>query len=198
MARATGTARTSAAKKTTAKRTAARRSTSRQPAKRAAAPRRRTATSSAGDAQAQARQAGEQAQQRVRATTLDQLAERSNQAGDQLGTIAGDVRQIAEQLRDQDNDSAARIVDMAADRVEQVGSYLSQSSADKLLNDIEDFSRSRPWLVTAITAAAGFTAARGLSASSRRRHGGSWVDTDAGAGFDEADAEREYDGRAGR
>lgn len=191
-----GTAKKQApAKRTTVKRAAAKRTTAkRAAAKRTTAARSRNSSgSSTRDVQRQAKQAAAGVQDQARATTLDQLSARSNQAGDQLSSVVSDVREIATQLRSQDNDSAARLAGAAADRAEQVADYLSNSSAEKLLADIEDFAQSRPWLVAAGAVLAGFVGARALSSSSRRRHGGSAVDLDAGSDFDESDAESDYD-----
>jgi hypothetical protein len=139
------------------------------------------------------KQASASVQDRARATTRDQLSARSNEAGAQLAGVASDVREIATQLRDQDNDRAAQLASTAAERVDQVARYLSNSSADQLLADLEDFTRSRPWLAAAGAVVGGFAASRALSSSSRRRRGGPTVNLDAGRSFDEAAAEADYD-----
>jgi ElaB/YqjD/DUF883 family membrane-anchored ribosome-binding protein len=192
-ARSTGSA-------TGSRSTAVKRTAKKTPGTRPASRARRTTgepsrNSSAGN---QARGVAADAQQQARTATLDQLSQRSNQAGDQLGGMATDIRQIADQLRSQDNHSAAQLADSAAGRIQQVGDYLSGSSAQHIVDDVEAFSRSRPWLVTAVTTGLGFAAARALSASSRRRHGGRWVDTSAGDDFDASDAERDDDSAGGR
>jgi ElaB/YqjD/DUF883 family membrane-anchored ribosome-binding protein len=152
------------------------------------APARRTTGQSAP--KRQAKSAANDAEQRARRTVLDQVGERSNQAGEQLSSTASDIREIATQLRGQDNDPAAKLADAAADRVQQAGDYLANSDPDALLNDLEDLARSKPWLTAASAVVVGFAAARALSSSSRRRHGGGYVNTGTGRGFDESAARR--------
>lgn len=131
-------------------------------------------------------------QQQAGRSLRGELDERSGQFGEQLGSTASDIRQIAGQLRQQDNDGAARIADLAAEQIERAASYLSSTSGDALLEDVERLARSKPWLATGAAALTGFVASRALSASRRERHGGGYVDLDAGSAFDEADADAAY------
>jgi hypothetical protein len=57
-----------------------------------------------------------------------------------------------------------------------MGSYLTESDADRLLNDIEDFGRRQPMAVVGIGIAVGFAASRFLKASSRKRYQGYQAD----------------------
>ena len=99
----------------------------------------------AGQAKEKAQQAAGQAKDQLR-TQVDQ---RSTQAGEQVSQQAGDIRTVAEQLREQGKDGPAKVAEQAADRIEQVGSYLSESDADRILSDVEDFARQRPLAVIA-------------------------------------------------
>ena len=85
-----------------------------------------------------------------------------------------------------------RIADLAAEQIERAADYLSSTSGDALLEDVERLARSKPWLATGAAALTGFVASRALSASRRERNGGGYVDRDAGSDFDEADAEAAY------
>jgi ElaB/YqjD/DUF883 family membrane-anchored ribosome-binding protein len=107
-----------------------------------------------------------QASQRLR----EQVDQRSTQAGEQAQTIAQAFRSTGEQLRNEGNDGPARVVDAAAQRVERVGGYLTQSDSDRILSDAEDFARRQPWLVAAGGAIVGMLAARLLKASSTKRY----------------------------
>jgi gas vesicle protein len=120
----------------------------------------------AGQASEQAKQAAGQAKDRVR----EQLDQRSTQAGEQVAGQAGDIRSVAEQLREQGKDKPAELAEQAADRVERVGSYLRDNDADRILGDVEDFARQRPWLVIAGGIALGFAASRFVKASSQDRY----------------------------
>jgi ElaB/YqjD/DUF883 family membrane-anchored ribosome-binding protein len=114
----------------------------------------------------QVRNASGQARDRVRS----QVDERSTQMGQQVSTQAGDLRTVAEQLREQGKDSPARMVEQVADRAERAGSWLTESDADQILNEVEDFARSKPWAVAAGGLVLGFAASRVLKASSSRRY----------------------------
>ena len=120
----------------------------------------------AGQAAEQAQQAAGQAKDQVRS----QVDQRSTQAGEQVSSQAQDVRTIAQQLREQGKDKPAELAEKAADRAEQVGSYLKQSDADRILHDVEDFARQRPWAVIAGGVALGFAASRFLKASGSDRY----------------------------
>lgn len=114
----------------------------------------------------QVRKAGGQARDRVR----EQVDQRSTQAGEQVRRQATDLRDVAQQLREQGKDAPARMADQAAERVERAGSWLKDSDADRILGDVEDFARSNPWAVAAGGVALGFAASRVLKASSSRRY----------------------------
>jgi uncharacterized protein YjbJ (UPF0337 family) len=120
----------------------------------------------AGQAQEKAGQAAEQAKGQLRT----QLEQRSTQAGEQVTSTASDIRSVGQQLREQGKDQPAKIAEQAADRVEKVGSYLTESDPDRLLHDLEDFARRQPWAVVAGGIALGFAASRVLKASSTDRY----------------------------
>jgi hypothetical protein len=113
-----------------------------------------------------AHSAASQAQDKVRV----QVDQRSTEVGERVGGTAGDIRSVGEALRQQGKDGPAKVAEQAADRVERAGKYLRESDADRILNDVEDFGRRRPWAVLAGAAIAGFAAARFLKASSRERY----------------------------
>lgn len=111
----------------------------------------------------------DQAQQQASRSLRGELDERSGQVGAQLGSTAADIRQIAGHLRQQDNDSAAKLADLAAEQIDRAAGYLSSTNADALIEDVERLARSKPWLATGAAALTGFVASRALSASSRSR-----------------------------
>jgi hypothetical protein len=125
----------------------------------------------AGQAQEKAQQAAGQARDRVR----EQVDQRSTQAGEQVTGTASDLRSVAETLREQGKDKPAQLAEQAAQRTEQVGSYLTNSDADRILRDVEDFGRRQPWAVVAGGLALGFAASRFLKASSSERYRSSGV-----------------------
>jgi hypothetical protein len=114
----------------------------------------------------QARRATGKAREQVRA----QVDRRSTQAGEQVARQAADIRSVGEELRNQGKDGPARIADQVAERTERVGVWLTDSDADRIIGDVEDYGRRNPWAIAAGGAALGFMASRLLKASSRRRY----------------------------
>jgi hypothetical protein len=128
-------------------------------------------------AQEKAQEVREQAGEKVRDATgqardrvRGQIDQRSTQAGEQVHQHAGDLRDVASQLRQQGKDGPARVADQVAERAERAGSWMKESDADRILADIEDAARSNPWAVAAGGLALGFVASRVLKASSSRRY----------------------------
>jgi hypothetical protein len=126
--------------------------------------------------QTKAREVTEQAQEKAeevgRKTSLqvrDQVDRRSTDAGEQMTSIAQAMRRSAEELRNQGNETPARLVDQASRKVEMVGVYLTSSDSDTILRDVEDFARRQPAVIAGGAAIVGFALARFLGASSRRR-----------------------------
>jgi hypothetical protein len=119
-----------------------------------------------GQAQEKVGEAAEQAKGQVR-TQVDQ---RSTQAGEQVSSTASDIRSVAEQLRQQGKDQPAKLAEQAADRAERLGSYLTESDAERILHDVEDLARRQPWAVVAGGLFVGFAASRLLKASSTQRY----------------------------
>ena len=120
----------------------------------------------AGEAQQRLQQAAGEARGRAR----EQIDQRTTQAGERVSATAGDVRTIGEELRKQGKHGPARMADEMAERVDRLGGYLQQSDSDRLLKDVEDFGRRRPWAVAAGGLVLGFAASRFLKASSERRY----------------------------
>ncbi|HEU4945238.1 MAG TPA: hypothetical protein VFT10_08755 [Solirubrobacterales bacterium] len=120
----------------------------------------------AGQAQERAQEAAGQAQDMLR----EQVDQRSTQAGEKVSGTAQDLRSVGEELRNQGKETPAKLADQGAERIERLGSYLSESDADTLLSDIEDFGRRQPLVVLAGGLVVGMAAARFLKASSGSRY----------------------------
>ncbi len=110
----------------------------------------------------------QQAQARIR----EQVDQRSTQAGEQVSATAEALRTTSRHLRDQGQDAPAQAAEKAAHHAERLGGYLSDSSADRILDDLEDFGRRQPLAVVGLGVVAGFLASRFLKASSRERYAG--------------------------
>ncbi|HEU5141998.1 MAG TPA: hypothetical protein VFU04_02460 [Solirubrobacterales bacterium] len=120
----------------------------------------------AGQAQEKAQEAAGQASGKVR----EQVDQRSTQAGEKVTETAQDLRSVSEELRKQGKDTPAKMADQGAERIEKVGSYLSEADGDRILSDVEDFARRQPLAVLAGGLVVGIAAARFLKASSSSRY----------------------------
>jgi ElaB/YqjD/DUF883 family membrane-anchored ribosome-binding protein len=137
----------------------------------------RGATEGAADkAQEVVAQAKEQVQQKtdeVKVTASDkvraELDTRSTEMGDQVASLGRALRTSAEQLQGEGKEPAAKAAHNAAEQADRLGRYLTSSSSDRLLHDIEGFGRRQPWAAGAIGAALGFVGARFLKASTESR-----------------------------
>lgn len=127
----------------------------------------------AESAQQVANQAQEQAQQ-VASKASDQIRsqvdQRSTQAGEKVSATASDIRSIGEELRNKGKDGPARLAEQAAQRAERVGSWLKESDADRMVSDVEDFGRRKPWAIALGGLVLGAAASRFLKASSTQRY----------------------------
>jgi ElaB/YqjD/DUF883 family membrane-anchored ribosome-binding protein len=140
-------------------------------------PRRDEPEGATGKAQEVASQAKEQVQEKaeeIKGTAGERVREeldtRSTQAGEHVSAFGQAMRVAAEQLQGDGKEPGAKVAGRAADQMERLGGYLTGSSSDRFIADVESFGRRRPWVAGAIGAAAGFVAARFLKASSESRY----------------------------
>lgn len=125
----------------------------------------------------QARQAAsnltEQAKQKV-TEGVDQakrqakstLDEQKSRTAEQLGGIAGALRQTGEQLQEQDNAMVAQYAQGAADQIERFSNYLQTADVSELWRETQNLARRQPELFVAGALAGGFLLARFLKSSS--------------------------------
>jgi hypothetical protein len=129
-----------------------------------------TATEATQQATQQAKETAQQAAGQARSRVRDEVDRRSTEAGEQATSVAGAIRQSAQQLREQGKEGAAKPIEQAADRVQKAGSWLRDSDGDRILRDAEDFGRRQPMAVIAGGIAIGFALSRLLKASSSKRY----------------------------
>jgi ElaB/YqjD/DUF883 family membrane-anchored ribosome-binding protein len=101
----------------------------------------------------------------------EQFDQRSTQAGSQVRALADALRRSGNDLQNEGNANGARLAGQAADRVEQLGSYLEQKRGDELMRDVETFARKRPWMLAGLGMLVGVATARFVKASSEDRYG---------------------------
>ena len=100
-----------------------------------------------------------------------QVDERSTAIGEQIGSLAQDLRNVGDQLRESGTaGGAAGYVDQGADLVEKLGRYLQNADSDTLIGDLEHFARQQPLAVAGAALILGFAASRFLKTSSVRRY----------------------------
>lgn len=95
-----------------------------------------------------------------------QLDGRSTQAGEQISSTADALRRVGGQLREDGNTTQAQYAERAAEPVERLGRYLTETDGERLLRDAEQFARRRPWVAVVGGATLGFLVARFIKASS--------------------------------
>src|SRR3954463_16018378 len=123
-----------------------------------------------GDQVDQAKEKAQEAAGQAKGRVREEVDQRSTEAGQQVSSTAGDLRSVGEQLREQGKETPAKLAEQAAERTERLGSYLTESDADRILGDVEDFARKQPWAVVAGGLVLGFAASRFLKASSSQRY----------------------------
>jgi hypothetical protein len=106
---------------------------------------------------------------RVRDSAAAQLSTQKNRATDGLGSVARAVRQSAEPLRNNQQNTIAQYVEKAADQIERFSTTLREREVGDLVNDAQRFARRQPALFIAGAFAAGVVGARFLKSSSPHR-----------------------------
>jgi hypothetical protein len=147
-------------------------------------PRRTAAATEASTEPAQSESATEQVKERVQDATAQakrstreqlrsQITARSTQLGEQLTGTVAPMRRAADQLRSEQRDAPAKLVERVTDRTEGIGRYLTEADGDRILRDVDGFARRRPWLTVTGSIVAGFFASRFVKASSSNAPGAS-------------------------
>jgi hypothetical protein len=146
----------------------------------------------ASQATQKVQQGGQQAMEQARGQLQTQVDQRSTQAGEQVTSLAETIRSTGDQLREQGKSSHADIADRAASQIERVGSYLTRSDGQTLLDDVERFGRRQPMALALVGFGVGLMASRFLKASSERRYETSVGRWDSYAATDAAIREPSY------
>jgi hypothetical protein len=115
----------------------------------------------------QTRQALQQAKDRAGSS----LGESKEQLADQVGGLASAFQRTAEQLREEDRTTVARLTEAVARQADQAANYLRQADVRGARQDLEGLARRRPTLVLGGALALGIVAARFLKSSKRVRRG---------------------------
>lgn len=119
----------------------------------------------AGEAEIGIERRAGKAASRARAKIQTIISERKNRTAERIGAVSDALRTASQRLRDQNQEAVAGYTDRAAARVDRFTGYLKSREAEQMINDAEDYIRSRPVLVIGGAFAAGFLAARFLKSS---------------------------------
>jgi ElaB/YqjD/DUF883 family membrane-anchored ribosome-binding protein len=101
----------------------------------------------------------------VRQKAASQLNDQKARATDSLGSVADAVRQSTRQLRDQQFDTVAQVVERAADQIERLSNHLRERDLNELVAEAQQFARQQPAMFIGSSFAAGLLAARFIKAS---------------------------------
>ena len=112
----------------------------------------------------------QQAKGQTRDKLRDQIDTHSTKAGEQVRSTAQAVRQASAKLREEGQETPAKVVEQVASRAERLGGYLSEADGSRILRDVESFARRQPWLFVGGSAVVGFFGSRFMKASSSRRY----------------------------
>ncbi len=104
-----------------------------------------------------------------------QVDERSTVIGQQIGSLAQDLRNVGDHLRENGTvGGAAGYVDQGAELVDKVAQYLQNADSDQLIGDLEQYARQQPWAIAGAALVLGFAASRFIKTSSVRRYTSSY------------------------
>ena len=114
--------------------------------------------------------------QQARDRASSSLGESKGQFAEQFGTIADALRRTTEHLRSEDQQRIAGLTDTVARQVEQVADYLRNKDARAMRQDLENLARRQPALMIGGALVLGLIGARFLKSSERRRGVGRYGD----------------------
>ncbi|MEZ0335799.1 MAG: hypothetical protein ACAI18_17540 [Gemmatimonadales bacterium] len=125
------------------------------------------------------------------------LGDSRRQAADQIGGIASAFHSASAHLRDEEQERIAGLADSLAGQVDQVANYLRDANLDRMVRDVENLARRQPALVFGAAIAIGLIGARFLKSSDSSRRRRSDLDRDEYSGQSEYDQYTEYGGIGG-
>jgi len=119
-----------------------------------------------GDSRASERGLGDELRQLVRDRAYEQIDSQKERATANLGTLAGAVRGMTQQLRDNNQPRLADYVSRAADELDRWSTHIREQDLDGAVRELQNFARRRPAVFIGVAFGAGVLAARFLKSSS--------------------------------
>lgn len=105
----------------------------------------------------------------VKDKATSQINAQKDRATAGIGSVADAVRQTSQQLRQNQHDAVAQVVESAASQLERFSNHLRNRSLDQLVNDAQRLARQQPAIFIGTSFAAGLVAARFIKASGPSR-----------------------------
>lgn len=97
------------------------------------------------------------------------LGDSRRQAADQIGGIATAFHSASDHFRGDNQERLAGLADSLAGQVEQVSNYLRDADLDRMVRDVETLARRQPALIFGAALALGLIGARFLKSSDSNR-----------------------------
>lgn len=101
----------------------------------------------------------------VRETAVQRLGTEKNRASDTIESLAGAIRNLTQQLRDEGQTGLAEYITKAADGVEHWASELRRQDLQDTMRRLETFARQQPALFLGVAFGAGVLLSRFLKSS---------------------------------
>lgn len=128
---------------------------------------RRAAKDSTRQVAKQVESTADAAKQLMSEALRDEVRRRVTAAAAQVGVFAEAARSAGEHLAEEGQEGAADWIRQAADRLEELESYLDGKDPETILSDLEDLARRNPWLLGLAGAFVGLATSRFVKASAR-------------------------------
>ena len=107
--------------------------------------------------------------QEVREKATSSLGDSRRQAADQIGGIGTAFHSASDHLRGENQERLAGLTDSLAGQVDQAANYLRDADLDRIKRDVENLARRQPTLVFGAALAIGLIGARFLKSSDSNR-----------------------------
>ena len=111
----------------------------------------------------------------VQEKAADKIADRKDTATETLGAFANAIRHAGDELAQQDQSLAGRVVKQAADGLEQLSRSVSEKRPEELLGAVRDFGRRNPTAFIAGSVLLGVALGRFARSSESRRDSGTVI-----------------------
>jgi hypothetical protein len=107
--------------------------------------------------------------QQARDRASSSLGESKGQVADQFGSMAEALRRTTEHLRSEDQQRIAGLTETVARQVDQVANYLRNKDARAMRDDLESLARRQPAIMLGGALVLGLIGARFLKSSQRQK-----------------------------